>query len=115
MTRARAASRTATSCASSTIAAQCLAGAVVTDFVRPGVVQLATGAWYDPLEPGRIGTLDKHGNPNVLTIDKGTSALGQAPAAHSALVEVERYDGPLPEITAFRPPPMAERARPAKV
>ena len=26
----------------------CLAGAVVTDAVRPGVMQLQTGAWYDP-------------------------------------------------------------------
>ena len=29
----------------------CLAGAVITDAVRPGVVQLSTGAWYDPLDP----------------------------------------------------------------
>ena len=28
----------------------CLAGAVLTDAVRPGVVQLATGAWYDPID-----------------------------------------------------------------
>ena len=33
-----------------------LAGAMVTDNVRPGVVQIATGAWYDPLEAGEIGT-----------------------------------------------------------
>jgi hypothetical protein len=25
----------------------CLAGAVVTDAIRPGVIQLATGAWFD--------------------------------------------------------------------
>jgi len=25
-----------------------------------------TGAWYDPVAPGVIGSLDKHGNPNVL-------------------------------------------------
>jgi biotin/methionine sulfoxide reductase len=29
----------------------CLAGAVVSDAVRPGVVQLATGAWFDPDDP----------------------------------------------------------------
>ena len=94
---------------------QTLAGAVVTDSVRPGLVQLSTGARYDPLEPGRIGTLDKHGNANVLTLDKGTSGLGQAPAPHSTLVEIERYDGVLPEITAFRPPPMAKRSKPKTV
>ncbi|MCH7478641.1 MAG: Asp-tRNA(Asn)/Glu-tRNA(Gln) amidotransferase GatCAB subunit C, partial [SAR324 cluster bacterium] len=83
-----------------------LAGAVVTERVRPGVVQLSTGAWYDPAEPGVVGSLEKHGNPNVLTLDKGTSKLGQGPIAHSALVEIARYEGEPPEVTAFRPPPM---------
>ena len=84
----------------------CLAGVTLSEDVRPGVIQLSTGAWYDPLEPGKRGSLDKHGNPNMLTRDKGCSRLSQGPAAHSALVEVERYDGELPEITAFRPPPI---------
>ena len=35
----------------------CLAGAQITDDVREGVVELSTGAWYDPLEPGVNGTL----------------------------------------------------------
>jgi biotin/methionine sulfoxide reductase len=70
---------------------------------------LATGAWYDPLVPGEIGTLDKHGNPNVLTLDKGTSRLGQGPIAHTALVEVERFDGELPPLTAFELPQFAQR------
>ena len=85
-----------------------LAGAVITDGLLPGVIQLSTGAWYDPQEPGRIGALDKHGNPNVLTPDKGTSSLGQGPSAHSALVEMERYEEELPEITAFQPPSFIE-------
>ncbi len=78
-----------------------LAGAVLTDRVMPGVIQLATGAWYDPSEPGG---LDKHGNPNVLTRDEGTSKLGQGPSSHSALVQVKRYFGNLPPITAWGPP-----------
>ncbi len=78
-----------------------LAGAVVTDRVMPGVVQFATGAWYDPTEPGG---LDKHGNPNVLTRDQGTSKLAQGPSSHSALVQVERYRGNLPPISAWGPP-----------
>ena len=87
----------------------CLAGAVVTDAIRPGVVQLATGAWFDPLEPAEIGSLDKHGNPNVLTLDKGTSKLAQCCVAQTALVEVERYEGTVPAITAFAPPPVVQR------
>jgi len=88
----------------------CLAGAVVTDQVRPGVIQLATGAWYDPVYDsvgGAASGLEAHGNPNVLTIDMGTSKLGQGPIAHTALVEVERYGAPLPEITVFSEPAMA--------
>ena len=59
---------------------------------------------YDPLVPGEIGTLEKHGNPNVLTLDKGTSKLTQGCSAHTALVEVEKFEGELPPITAFEPP-----------
>jgi len=81
-----------------------LAGAILTDDLRPGVVQIATGAWYDPVEPGRIGSLDKHGNPNVLTMDKGTSRLAQGPSAQTTLVEVEKYRDVPPAITAFDPP-----------
>ncbi len=81
-----------------------LAGAVLSEAVMPGVVVLATGAWYDPAEPASPGSLDKHGNPNVLTADRGTSKLGQGPSAMSALVEVERFEGELPPITAFDPP-----------
>ena len=82
----------------------CLAGVVVTDQIRHGVVQLATGAWYDPLEPGTSGTLDIHGNPNMLTLDKGTSRLAQAPVSQTALVEFERYDGVLPDIMVHSQP-----------
>ena len=80
---------------------QCLAGACLSDGIRPGVVNLSTGAWYDPEAPGG---LDRHGNPNVLTLDKGTSKLAQGPTAHSALVEIEKFEGDLPPVMAFEPP-----------
>ena len=81
-----------------------LAGVIVTEELRPGVIQISTGAWYDPQEPGVVGSLDKHGNPNVLTIDKGTSRLAQGPSAQTTLVEVEKYEEALPTVTAFEPP-----------
>lgn len=84
-----------------------LAGAVISDAVRAGVVQLSTGAWYDPAEPGKVGALERHGNPNVLTADRGTSRLGQGPSAQSALVEIERVPGPAPEPSPFEPPALA--------
>jgi len=82
----------------------CLAGLILSNDIRPGIIQLPTGAWYNPLEPGQIGSLELHGNPNVLTQDKGTSQLAQGCAAHSALVEVERYEGSDFAVTAFEPP-----------
>ncbi len=83
----------------------CLAGAFVTDQIRPGVIQLSTGAWYDPVDAGEIGSMDKHGNPNVLTLDIGSSKLAQCCSAQTTLVQLERFNGPVPDITAFTPPP----------
>src|SRR5699024_37525 len=51
----------------------CLATAVVSDEPAPGVVCMPTGAWFDPQEAGP----ERHGNPNVLTRDMGTSRLSQ--------------------------------------
>jgi biotin/methionine sulfoxide reductase len=87
----------------------CLAGALVTDAVRPGVVQLSTGAWYDPLDPADPDAMCVHGNPNVLTFDRGTSRLAQACSGQHALVEVERWTGPVPPIRAYDPPPTVPR------
>ena len=76
------------------------AGLRISDGLRPGVVQMATGAWYDP-----EGTACRHGNPNTLTPDKGTSRLAQGPIAHTCLVQVEPApDAPPPQI--LQPPPL---------
>ena len=87
----------------------CLAGVRLDENMRADTVVLATGAWYDPVVPGEIGALDKHGNPNMLTLDKGTSRLGQGPIAHTTLVEIERYDAALPPVTAFDLPRFTQR------
>ncbi|KAA0574376.1 trimethylamine-N-oxide reductase TorA [Azospirillum sp. B21] len=83
---------------------QCLAGAVVSDDIRPGVIELQEGAWYDPAEGGKPGTLCKYGDPNVLTPDIPTSKLGQATSAHTCLAEVELYKGTPPAVTVFDTP-----------
>ncbi|MDU7522102.1 MAG: molybdopterin-dependent oxidoreductase [Roseomonas mucosa] len=82
----------------------CLAAVVVTEDVRPGVVQLPTGAWYDPADPEEEAPLCVHGNPNVLTRDAGTSALAQGCTGQLTAVEVERFTGNLPPVRAFDPP-----------
>jgi biotin/methionine sulfoxide reductase len=87
----------------------CLAGASLSEDIRPGVVRLSTGAWYDPADPAVSGSLEKHGNPNALTRDVGASSLSQGCAAQTCLVEIERYTGELPEVTVHRRPKIIER------
>lgn len=80
----------------------CLCAAVISDEIRLGVVNIATGSWFDPTDDAE---LCKHGNPNVLTRDKGTSSLAQGPTAHSCLVGIEHANhDTLPAVTAFQPP-----------
>ncbi|WP_076866128.1 molybdopterin-dependent oxidoreductase [Bradyrhizobium mercantei] len=80
---------------------RCLAGAHVSDVIMRGVVRLATGAWYDP-DPD--DDLEKHGNPNVLTLDTGSSGLSQGCSAQTCLVEISGPVADPPPVTAFEPP-----------
>jgi biotin/methionine sulfoxide reductase len=93
----------------------CLAGAMVTDAVAPGVVRLHCGAWYDPTDSADLkdtggAPLCAHGNANVLTYDRGTSRLAQAPSSGTTMVEVARWAdaAPVPPVKAFVPPATAE-------
>ena len=87
----------------------CLAGAVLKSGIRRDCIALATGAWFDPQDVGgRV--IDVHGNPNVLTIDKGASALSQGNIAHTAVVRVSRWDGPVPDVATRGQPTFAPRA-----
>ena len=78
--------------------------AQVSDGVREGVAQISTGAWFDPEDWSATGSLERHGNPNVLTLDKGTSQLGQGSIAHTTLVDVERHTGNATAPEPYRVP-----------
>jgi trimethylamine-N-oxide reductase (cytochrome c) len=83
---------------------QLLAGAKVTDDIRAGVIRVNEGGWYDPLEPGQPGSLDKYGDVNSVSLDIGTSKLGQGNCGHTILGDVEKFRGTPPEVTVFRAP-----------
>jgi len=87
----------------------CLAGVVIDDRLRPRVVQLSTGAWYDPEDPADPDSLCVHGNPNVLTADVGTSALAKGCTGAHVLVEIAKHTGPLPPVRAHQPPAFVRR------
>ena len=82
----------------------CLAGAVLDANLRPAVVKLSTGAWWDPESPGERDSLDRHGNPNSMTRDAGASSLSQGCTAQTCLVEVEKFSGTPPPVQVFTPP-----------
>lgn len=82
----------------------CIAGAVISDAVMPGVVRLSTGAWSDG-----EGNRDNHGNPNVLTADIGASSFSQGCAAQSCLIEIRRLDKEPPPLRAFQLPIFVDR------
>jgi len=80
-----------------------LAGAHVTKNIKEGVVKLAEGAWYDGFDAG----LCKNGSPNGLTIDIPPSKLANGNISHTALVNIEKFTGKAPELTAFSDPKFA--------
>jgi biotin/methionine sulfoxide reductase len=84
---------------------QVLAGAVVSEGIRPGVICLHEGAWPD-LDPA-AGGICKNGAVNVLTKDLPSSRLGNGCAGNTALAWLEKYDGPALTLTAFDPPASA--------
>jgi biotin/methionine sulfoxide reductase len=85
----------------------CLAAAALSDAMRPDVVQLPTGAWYDPVEGADGRLMCAHGNPNMLTRDIGTSSLAQGCTGQLTVAQVERREGVLPPIRAYEPPSAA--------
>lgn len=85
----------------------CVAAARLSDMAHPGIVQLPTGAWYDPVDeaPGRI--LCVHGNPNVMTRDIGTSSLTQGCSGQLTIVQAEKFEGAVRPVRAFAPPTLS--------
>jgi len=66
-----------------------LAGALVTERVRPGVVYIDHGARWDPII---IGELDRGGNINTITPHKTTSKNAGGMVCSGFLAEIERVD-----------------------
>ncbi|MVA23856.1 molybdopterin guanine dinucleotide-containing S/N-oxide reductase [Agrobacterium vitis] len=88
----------------------CMAGVIVSPDVMPGVVQLSTGAWFDPVDPEARITGCLHGNPNLLTRDVGTSRLSQACTGQLSCVDIEKAPPDVPPVTVLDGPPAFARA-----
>ncbi|MEM7320497.1 MAG: molybdopterin dinucleotide binding domain-containing protein [Pseudomonadota bacterium] len=86
----------------------CLSTLSLDKQMREDCLVLPTGAWLD-LQNTDAGVLCVHGNPNMLTLDKGTSGLAQGNIAHTTLVRVEKWTGTLPPVTVHDAPDLVEK------
>ncbi|OBT15952.1 trimethylamine N-oxide reductase I catalytic subunit [Vibrio sp. UCD-FRSSP16_10] len=82
---------------------QLLAGAVVDEHYPEGVIRIEEGAWYGPLNE-KVGAIDTYGDPNTLTQDIPSSQLAQATSANTCIVNIEKFKGEAPPVTAFGGP-----------
>ena len=64
-----------------------ISAAVVSDAIMPGVVRLSTGAWFDMDHDLNI---ERHGNPNAVTLDAPASSLSQGCSAQTCIVEIRK-------------------------
>jgi trimethylamine-N-oxide reductase (cytochrome c) len=86
---------------------QILAGVKVTEAIRPGVIRINEGGWFDPVDSRQPGSLCRYGDVNNLTLGIGTSKLAQGNCGHTAVAQVERYIGKLAAIDVFAAPRLA--------
>ncbi|MBW1997313.1 MAG: molybdopterin-dependent oxidoreductase [Deltaproteobacteria bacterium] len=67
--------------------------AKLTERIRPGIVHsYASSAKYDPLDPGKPGSIDRGGCINLLTSSRMLSGKAPGMAPNSCLIEVEKWE-----------------------
>ena len=80
-----------------------LAGVVVTNTIRDGVVAIEEGAWYSPEETSKNKSRCNSGQVNVLTSSRPTSQMASATSVNSTLVSIKKVDVVSPNV-AYNPP-----------
>jgi trimethylamine-N-oxide reductase (cytochrome c) len=83
---------------------QILAGVMITDAIRQGVIRISEGGWYDPVDPRTPGSLCRYGDVNNLTTGISTSKLSQGNCGQTALAEVEKFMSEPPDVNVFSAP-----------
>jgi len=64
----------------------------VTERVRPGTLHSVTAGGYDPVEPGKVGSLDRGGAVNLLMPARMMSANAPGQVTQG-LVQIEKWEG----------------------
>jgi trimethylamine-N-oxide reductase (cytochrome c) len=83
---------------------QILAGLAISEDIRPGVIRVSEGGWFDPVDPRTPGSLCRYGDVNNLTSSIPTSRLAQSNCGHSALADVEKFKSTAPPVQVFSAP-----------
>ena len=83
---------------------QILAGLRISAGIRPGVIRINEGGWFDPVDPRKPGSLCRFGDVNNLTLGIGSSKLAQGNCGHTAVADVEKYTGESRPVDVFDTP-----------
>jgi len=68
--------------------------AVITERVPSGIIHsYGSSANYDPIEPGKAGSVDKGGCVNILTSSRMMSKNAPGMTPNSCLIEIEKWEG----------------------
>jgi len=70
-----------------------LAGAYVTERIKPGTVRMFYGAFWEPEDPRTPGSLDRGGSGNVLTSNEPQSCHSHLHRIQHMMVEVRKWEG----------------------
>lgn len=81
----------------------CLCGLQVSDRIKPGVVSIQHGAWFEP-ENTPAGRIDVHGNANTIAIDVITSKIARGNVSSTGNVEVSLWKDEVPPVRVFNQP-----------
>lgn len=85
-----------------------LAGAVVTNDIRSGVLAIHEGAWYSPQNRDEENSICTSGHVNVLTPSRPTSGLAQAATTNSTLVNIKKATRQIVANRAYEAPILLE-------
>lgn len=75
----------------------------ITEDIVNGTLMAQHGVWYNPIEV-EDEMIDGNGCPNSVIEDIPTSSLARGNVAANDSVSIEKWTGPIPKNTAYKPP-----------
>ncbi len=69
-----------------------LAGAYVTEKIKPGTARIFYGAFWEPEDPRTPGSIDRSGSGNVLTTNEAASCHAHLHRIHHTMIEISKWE-----------------------